>query len=244
MVSILAILGVAALIGVGFVVYDIFFSNKGQKVLIETYRMVNNVIVRTNVKGNIIGYMRRDNGVDKLFLPKKFSKVPIEGVKDNDLVMTTAEVPIMRLLQRGEGLFNPIRLDQEWYLEKRTENGKEVQEKLPKMRDIVLDREMVQWAITEEKLLAERHKTEKKANWMPAVILGSAIIIAGIIILGSINMAKSLYQEEAGKLLEETQETQSLASRTLEIIQGGGTNQKNTNIQTNASAPPSGGATS
>ena len=220
---------------VGWMMYDIFFSYKGIKVLIRTERMIDGVLIETNVKKKLVGRIKRQDGVDKLFLPKFLSKMPIEVPSDIHLKATDASVPVVRLLQRGDGLFQPVKGKVTWTVE--DIDGK--QQDLVKLKDVIYDREMTQWAINEERSAEERNKSVKKNDWKPVIIIASALIISAVVVIAGFNLAKGVYEDSVNEGRQDITETKDYLNKVLNIL-GNDVPTSSSNAQTNSTRPPVG----
>jgi len=205
---------------IGAFIYIAFFGNKGRKVIIEFYEeMSNNAWYRIDPDKIYKGRIFRDkDGVEKLKVPKKFSKLSLEAVNINCLTPTNKGFAVVKMVKDAEGLFRSMAVE---VIDNKTFRAK------------VEQREPLAWLLQEhERVKQQYQKKDRWAQLAPLALLG-IIIIGGLLVIYStgqqINELNDDYREQT---LGEIKEQKSFVLDLVNNIKG----ENNNNVETSEDA--------
>ena len=225
-ISIIILISVVVFFAAAFL-YVIFFKQKGRKVIVRfKEELANGHWIHIQPDKVHKGLLYRDNdSVEKLKVPKKFSKYPIEAPNLSSLLPSDKGMYVVDLVKDAEGLYRPSNVE--------IIDTKHFREK-------VEQRESMGWYINEKERSDKKY--DKKDLWSKygAVITIGVIAICGMMMIyvtgQQINELNDDYRQQT---LGEISEQRSFLLDAVNNIKG----ETPINEQTseNADTPPSRG---
>lgn len=191
------ILIVVATIVAGMFIYMMFFRAKGRRVYVEFYEeMKKDSWYRIDPHETYKGLLYRDqDGVEKLKIPKKFSKVPIEAVNIDSLIPSSTGKPIVMLAKDAEQLFRPMNCMID---DKKTFRAK------------VEQREPLSWLFQEKERTDQQYASKNKWAQYAAVMTLGIIIMGGLLTVWvTADKINELNDDYRAQVLKDTQEQKS-----------------------------------
>lgn len=162
------------IVGIVFIICCVVFvfvlkTGNGRKIEVELYEPRLNGAPKRIARGEkIIAYQRRQDDIEKLFLPKKYNKQAIEGIDPSLFIDTDDNTPIIRLLRVSEGMFYPIRTDYD--LDKRT------------LKQVLEERDLIPFYVEEQE--RDKKRYGENASWLSkygGIVTGGVIAVTAIV---------------------------------------------------------------
>lgn len=211
----------------GMGIYLLVFQKKGRKVFLEFYEEMNaGNWYRVDAHKKYKGLVFRDkDGVEKLKIPRKFSKVNIEAPNIESLMPSSRGTPVLVMVKDAEQLFRPTNIK---FDDKKTFRAK------------VEQREALSW------LFQEKERTDKQYQGGDFFTKYGAMITLGIIIVGGLltiwvtaDKINELNDDYRGQVLGDTKEQKNFIRDLVNNINGG--NNNNVETSEDAERPPNNG---
>lgn len=211
----------------GMLLFVLFFKPKGRKVFVEFYEEMNSGNwYKIQPKKTFVGRIFRDkDGVEKLKVPKKFSRVPIEAANIDDLIPTSIGTPVLMLAKDAEQLFRPMHC---YIDDKKTFRAK------------VEQREPLSWLFQEQERINQQYKDKNFWTQYGALITVGIIIMGGLLTIWvTADKINELNDDFRADVLGDVREQKSFMVDLVNNIKGG----INNNIETSEDAekPPTSG---
>lgn len=223
--EITTIVMICLIIGVsGMAIYLLAFANKGRKVYLEFYEeMGDGNWYRIDPDKTYKGLIFRDkDSVEKLKIPRKFSKTPLEAANVADLIPSSRGVPVLMMAKDAEQLFRPMNAS---IADKKTFKAK------------VEQREPLSWLVNEnERVNRDYQNKDFWTKYGAMVTLGIIVVGALLIIYVTADKINELNDDYRAQVLQDVREDRSWMQDLVNNIKGNPVN--NVETSTNADKPP------
>lgn len=201
---------------------------RGQKVYLEIYGLNKNVLIRLNPKAATLAWIKDNDGIKELYVPKKY-KGDTKGIQvpnSKDYIPNYNGVKLLKVLIRNNG-------------EVRLLDHSMVINKEEFMSDYkVIDQDISFWQANQIRRAQETYKTE--STWdkiKPFAMLGMVMITAIIILYFTVDKVTDMAADAAG----ERRETVNLIQGFLDRNKPNEESNSDQIIETDVPAPPGGG---
>ena len=184
----------AFIVAGGLLVWYFFFRGNGKKlVYVEMYQLNGTLLIRLNPKGAAKAYIKKENGVDMLHIPKKYDKdkTGIEIPKAEEYIPNFAGVSLIKIAKINEGEFKLLKHDVE------------ITEDEIKSDYQVLDRDISFWAQNQYDRVENDYKNE--STWdkiKPFATLAVVGFICFLMVYSTIKQVNEMATEAAGERKE------------------------------------------
>lgn len=226
MVSIALIVLIAAAVLCVIAAAFYIFRPKGRKVFLEFYELKGGTPRLLNPKKRIFGRVFRKDGREKLKIPGRYSKFPLQAPTDECYINCKGDFDLLRLLKVSEELYVPLQYH--------------VMEKSKGYIDAINEQsEPISWMLTENEGLAERHKKQdfwsKYATIITVAVVG---IVALLIIYGTGQQINDLTDGYRQEVLGEIKNERNFLTEVVNNINGKNNNDDEVAKDTDAPPPP------
>ena len=224
--SIIVLISVIVFFAVAFI-YVFFFQRKGRKVIIRLKEeLASGHWIHIEPDKAHKGLLYRDHdSVEKLKIPKKFSKYPIEAPNLTSLMPSDKGTYVVDVVKDAEGLYRPVNVE---IIDAKT------------YREKVEQRESMGWYINEKERSDKKYQKNDMWSKYGAVVTIGVIAIAGMMMIyvtgQQINELNDDYRQQT---LGEIQEQRSFLLDAVNNIKG--ETPINEDTSENTDRPPSRG---
>ena len=167
---------------VGYWMYMQFFNKKNNIVNVRLYELVDGEPYLINSDKYIRGRIKTMDKVEKLFLPKKFSDIPIQAPLASYYEPNTKGARIVNVVRTADNKFV--------YIKPRID----LKEEVKKVK--IMDNNTSFWMVNEMKDAVQRNASPDKYAWLKANgIVLVAIVISFLIVVYTVNKVSDTTQD-------------------------------------------------
>lgn len=211
--EITTIVMICLIVGVcGMAIYLLAFANKGRKVYLEFYEeMGDGNWYRIDPDKSYKGIIFRDkDSVEKLRIPRKFSKTPLEAANVADLIPSSKGTPVLMMAKDAEQLFRPMHAS---ILDKKTFKAK------------VEQREPLSWLVNENERVMRDYQSKDWFAKYGAMVMVGVVVIGGLLTIWvTADKINELNDDYRAQVLQDVREDKSWMQDLVNNIKGNPSN--------------------